>query len=263
MAQVSAFSDDLRDGIKGSVFDDKSTGFVTGANDTEESIKFGVVGSIAHPEVDLVAVNYSDTSWANDPWQAISYVSCHDNHTLYDKLKISRPDASAESIIRMQKLANGIVLTSQGVAFLHAGSEMMRTKGGEHNSYNLPDSVNQMDWNWKNQNREVFDYYKDLIALRKKHPAFYMPTGDMVRKHLHFIQTAPGLIGYQISDHANGDSWSDVLVYYNAREDDQTIQLEGEWQLAAMGGKIDEAGWTTISGQISIPKQSLLIAFKK
>lgn len=263
MANISAFSDDLRDGIKGSVFDDKSTGFVTGAESTEESIKFGIVGSIAHPEVDLIAVNYSDTSWAANPWQAISYVSCHDNHTLFDKLKISRPDASPEEIVRMQKLANGIVLTTQGVAFLHAGSEMMRTKGGEHNSYNLPDSINQIDWNWKNQNREVFDYYKDLINLRKKHPAFYMTSGDMVRSNLHFVQTAPGLIGFQISGKANGDSWSEILVYYNAHNTDQLIALDGEWQLAAMGGKIDEAGWTTISGQFSIPKQSLLIAFKK
>ncbi len=146
MKDVIAFSDDIRDGLKGSVFDEKSTGFVSGAKDLEETVKFGVVGSITHPQIDLVAVNYSDTAWTAQPWQAVSYVSCHDNHTLYDKLKISVPKAKPEEIKAMHKLANAVVLTSQAVPFLHAGAEMLRTKGGQHNSYNLPDSVNQINW---------------------------------------------------------------------------------------------------------------------
>ena len=263
MPNITAFSDDIRDGIKGSVFEEKSTGFASGAADTEESIKFGVVGSTFHPEIDYVAVNYSDTAWTNDPWQAVSYVSCHDNHTLFDKFTVSRPDATKAEVTAMQKLANGIVLTTQGIPFLHAGSEMMRTKGGEHNSYNKPDSINQIDWNWKLENREVFDYYRDLIALRKKHPAFSMPSGNMVREHLSFKEVQPGLVGFQISDNANGDSWKEVLVYYNANQKPQTIQLDGKWRIAALGGKVDEAGWTEKSGKLSIPAISMLIAFQK
>ncbi|MGB5323583.1 type I pullulanase, partial [Lutimonas sp.] len=180
MPQITAFSDDIRDGLKGSVFEDNSTGFVSGAENTEESVKFGIVGSIEHPQVDDTEINYSKEAWANDPWQAISYVSCHDNHTLFDKLKVSQPEADEVSLIAMDKLANAVVLTSQGVSFLHAGSEMLRTKNEEHNSYNLPDSINQIDWNWKVKHKAVFDYYKNLIALRKAHPAFRMTSGEEV-----------------------------------------------------------------------------------
>lgn len=263
MPNASAFSDDIRDGIKGSVFDDKSTGFVSGASEMEESVKFGVVGSIEHPQVDYEAVNYSDAPWTNHPWEAISYVSCHDNHTLYDKLKVSRPDASTEEIRAMHQLANGIVLTTQGTAFLHAGVEMMRTKDGAHNSYNLPDSINQIDWSWKQENQEVFEYYQSLIALRKAHPAFYMPTGEMVRERLTFKPTAPGLVGFQISGNANGDPWKEILVYYNANTTTQSITLDGKWQLAAWGNEIDPNGIRQVSGKLKVPRLSLLIAFQE
>ncbi|UWX54174.1 hypothetical protein NYZ99_14365 [Maribacter litopenaei] len=138
LPKIAAFSDDIRDGLKGSVFEDEDTGFVNGAKKMEESIKFGVVGGIQHPQVEYNRVNYSKKPWTIEPWQSISYTSCHDNHTLYDKLKISSPSASREELISMHKLANAIVLTSQGTPFLHSGVEFLRTKQGEHNSYNLP-----------------------------------------------------------------------------------------------------------------------------
>ncbi len=262
MPKVSAFSDDIRDGIKGWVFDEKSLGFVNGGEGMEASIKFGVVGSIGHEEVNYPAVNYSDTVWSLNPWQAVSYVSCHDNQTLYDKLKTSREDASEEEIIAMDKLAIGIVLTSQGIPFIHAGAEMLRTKGGEHNSYNKPDSINQIDWNWKIEHHEVFDYYKDLIHLRKNHPAFSMPTGDMVREKLTFVESKPGLIGFKIKDHANDDSWRNILVYYNANTSAETIPIEGDWSLAVLGGKVDEKGWTHRKDKVIIPPFSLFVAFQ-
>jgi pullulanase len=263
MPLISAFSDDVRDGIKGSVFEDKSTGFVSGAKDTEESIKFGVVGSIFHESIDYMQVNYSDTAWSKEPWQAISYVSCHDNHTLFDKLSISRPDASADEIKAMHKLANAIVLTTQGTPFLHAGVEMMRTKGGEHNSYNKPDDINQIDWNWKVTNRDVFNYYQSLIALRKAHPAFFMPTADMVRENLSFVKSEPGLIGFQISNNANDDSWKDILIYYNAKTQEANIDLDGQWQIAVQGDQIDANGLSTATNSAIIPATSMFIAFKK
>ena len=141
MENVAAFSDDLRDGLKGSVFEHEQRGFVSQGDNMKESIKFGIVASTQHPQLDYQAVNYSKAPWASEPSQTISYVSCHDNHTLFDRLKISNPDASEAELIQMHKLAETIVLTSQGVPFLHAGMEMLRTKNGEENSYQSPDEI--------------------------------------------------------------------------------------------------------------------------
>lgn len=263
MPQITAFSDDIRDGLKGSVFEDNSTGFVSGAVDTEESVKFGIVGSIEHPQVDDTQVNYSKEAWANDPWQAISYVSCHDNHTLFDKLQVSRPDADEETLIAMDKLANAVVLTSQGVSFLHAGSEMLRTKNEEHNSYNLPDSINQIDWNWKVQHKAVFDYYKNLIALRKAHPAFRMTSGEEVRKHLSFKRVEDGFITYRINGHANGDPWKNILVIYNAKDKPVDFQLQGSWILAVQGDIFTVENGKKIKNSIIIPPISMLVAYQE
>ncbi|MEQ9231392.1 MAG: hypothetical protein RIF46_11975, partial [Cyclobacteriaceae bacterium] len=263
MPQVSAFSDDIRDGLKGSVFDDKSTGFVSGAESMEESVKFGVVGSIEHPEIDYAAVNYSNEPWANEPWQAISYVSCHDNHTLYDKLKVSRPYANEATLVAMDKLANAIVLTTQGTAFLHAGAEMLRTKGGEHNSYKSPDAVNQMDWNWKVKNAEVFGYYKSLIALRKAHPAFWMQSAEEVRKNLSFAPVEPGLVSFAIRNHANGDEWKNIRVIYNAKLEPITyLSEEGEWTVAVLGDDFHPEGGPT-GTKITVPQLSMALLFQK
>jgi len=263
MPQISAFSDDIRDGLKGSVFDDASTGFVSGATAMEESVKFGVVGSIQHDQVNYKAVNYSDAPWAKEPWQAISYVSCHDNHTLYDKLKVSRKDATEADIIAMHKLANAVVLTSQGIPFLHAGVEMLRTKHGEHNSYNLPDAINQIDWHRKKEYTDVFTYYRELIALRKNHPAFFMPDASMVRKHLRFMITSPGMVSFSINDYANGDKWKDIIVIYNSNTSGQSIAVDGTWKIAAMGSIIDEKGITSMSRQLKVPPLSMLIGYRE
>jgi len=263
MPQVLAFSDDIRDGIKGSVFEDESTGFVSGAENTEESIKFGVVGAIQHPQIDYQKVNYSKAPWTNEPWQSISYVSCHDNHTLYDKLKISTKDADEETLIKMDKLANAIVMTSQGTVFIHAGSEMLRTKHREHNSYNLPDSINQIDWNWKVEHQDVVNYYKDLIKLRKEHPAFRMTSAEDVRKNLEFKTIEDGLISYEINNNANGDTWKKILVIYNAKGEPYKYQLEGSWQLVVLGNEFNSnQANKSISNVIEVPKISMAIVFQ-
>jgi pullulanase len=263
MSQITVFSDDIRDGLKGSVFDDHETGFVSGAKNTEESVKFGVIGAIQHPQIDYNAVNYSDAPWANEPWQAISYVSCHDNHTIYDKLKVSRKDANEATIVAMDKLANAVVMTSQGVAFMHAGAEMLRTKNGEHNSYNLPDSINQIDWNWKVENANIVTYYKNLIKLRKTHPAFSMTSANDVRKNLEFKIVENGLVSYQISNHANGDQWKDILVIYNAKIIPFNYKLDDEWQLAVSGDNFLFEEGDIITQSVEIPAISMLIAFRQ
>ncbi len=263
MPKITAFSDDIRDGLKGSVFEDESTGFVSGAENTEESVKFGIVGSIDHPQIDYAQVNYSKAAWANDPWQAVSYVSCHDNHTLFDKLQVSKPEADLETLVAMDKLANAVVLTSQGVSFLHAGSEMLRTKNEEHNSYNLPDSINQIDWRWKVKHRAVMDYYKNLIHLRKTHPAFRMTSGDELRNHLNFKRVEKGFISYEINDHANGDVWKNILVIYNAREQAVSYKLEGTWEIAVKGDRFDLDNGAEVKDSVEVPAISMLVLFQK
>jgi pullulanase len=262
MPLVSAFSDDLRDGLKGSVFEDMSKGFVSGASNTEASIQFGVVGCIDHPDIDTSKVNYSKAPWTLEPWQSIAYVSCHDNHTLYDKLKISRPDASEEELIAMDKLAMAIVMTSQGIAFVHAGSELLRTKEGNHNSYNLPDSINQIDWSRKDRYAQVVTYYKNLISLRKQHPAFHMPSAEAVRSHLQFRRMEDGLLSYQISGYANGDKWKEILVIYNARNQSVSYPLEGTWYSAVKGDTFYEGPMEKEPESVTVPAQTMAILFQ-
>ena len=263
MPKIAAFSDDIRDGIKGSVFENESTGFVSGAKKKEESIKFGIVGSIKHHQINYKKVNYSDEPWAEQPWQAINYVSCHDNHTLYDKLKISQPNASENEIKAMHKLANAIVLTSQGTPFLHAGSEMMRTKKGEHNSYKSPDSINQIDWDLKVKNNDVFEYYKNLIQLRKKHPAFRIASAKEIQENLVFSKSENSLVSYQLKNNANNDSWKTILVVYNANTKTINYKLNQTWKIAVLGDYFDFEGIKTISNSIKIPATSMMVLFKE
>jgi len=263
MDGVAVFSDDIRDAIKGSVFEDKSTGFASGSKEMTESVKFGIVAAGQHPQVDYAKVKYSREPYTKNPDEVINYVSCHDNQTLYDKLKVSRPDASEEELVKMDMLANTIVLTSQGIPFLHAGEEMKRTKDGEHNSFNKPDSVNQINWDWKYKNRELVGYYKDLIALRKAHPAFRMQKNDMIQKHLVFLpENDPQIIAYQLKDHANLDSWQQILVILNGSELTKKVTLpKGTWKAALQDYKFNAEG-KAISGTAGLAPYSAMILYQ-
>ncbi|GAB5522302.1 MAG: type I pullulanase [Roseivirga sp.] len=265
LKEVAAFSDDLRDGLKGSVFEHEDRGFVSQKTGMKESIKFGIVAATQHPQVDYTAVNYSKAPWSPKPSQTISYVSCHDNHTLFDKLKISMPDASPTELIKMHKLAETIVLTSQGVPFVHAGMEMLRTKGGVENSFESPDEINQIDWNRKTQYKPLFDYYQGLITLRKNHPAFRMPTTEMIQQHLEFVNTKDDhLIVYKLKDHANGDAWREIMVLLNGSDLNKTISIpKGDWQLVSDGNSVDEAGIRSINSSVlTIPASTAFIMYK-
>ena len=223
---IAAFSDDFRDGLRGHVFTPSDRGFVSAAPGLKESVKFGIAGAVYHPQVDYGKVNYSKSPWAKSPLQCINYVSCHDNHTLWDRLAISAPDQPEVLRERMQRLALTMVLTSQGVPFLHAGSEMMRSKQGEENSFNLPDSINQINWDWRSRHAETFDYMQALIQIRKTHPAFRMADPAMIRKHLTFVDLeSDNVIAYLISDNANGDTWKSIMVIFNGSAENQGIPL--------------------------------------
>lgn len=264
--KIAVFSDDMRDGIKGGWSDVKSKGFVSGAAGNAESVKFGIVASTRHTQVDYTKVNYSKAPWAAQPYQTINYVSCHDDNTLFDRLRISNPDASEAELIKMDKLSNAIVLTSQGVAFLHAGAEMLRTKQGVANSYNRPDSINQLDWSRKTKYKEVFNYYKALVALRKNHPAFRMPSTQMIQSHLKFFDTQdPNIIAYQISSNANGDSWKNILVIFNGNLTDKKVIIpKGDWKLVADGISINEKGIKKVnSGEMPVAATSAYVLYEQ
>jgi pullulanase len=256
--KIAAFSDEIRDGLRGPYSDVKAKGFVSGKSGTAESVKFGIVASTQHPQINYKLVNYSKEPWAMEPYQAINYASCHDDNTLFDRLKIANPDASEAELIRMNNLADAVVLTSQGVPFLHAGSELLRSKQGIANSYNLPDSINQIDWSRKTKYKAVFNYYQGLIALRKLHPAFRMPSTTMIQQHLEFLDmNDPMIIGYRLKDNANGDAWKNILVLFNGDAADKTVKLPaGKWILAVDGETVNLKAIKQVGGTVTLPGTS-------
>ena len=269
--RIAVFSDDIRDGIRGHWMHNEDPGFMVGAHSLKESIKFGVVASTEHPQIDYQRVNYSDAPYADEPLKTITYVTCHDNPCLWDKIVYTCHDCSKEEKLAIQKLANAIVLTAQGVAFLHAGEEIVRTKFGEHNSYNLPDSINQLVWNNKAEYYEVFAFYRDLIHLRRNHPAFRMPTTEMIQEHLEFLHHDDDLVvGFRLGEHANGDSWKNILVFYNASPHRLPTGLpDGQWRAVATKYGINEQGVDTpgfdhvYEGLAELPARSILILVDK
>lgn len=149
MPGIAAFSDEIRDALRGPFSDDKQTAFIGGIAGNEESLKYGIAGCIAHPQVDMTKVNYSTAPWATEPTQMISYVSCHDDMCLVDRLKASIPGITEAELIRLDLLAQTAVFTAQGVPFMLAGEEMLRDKQGVHNSFESPDEINHIDWSRK------------------------------------------------------------------------------------------------------------------
>lgn len=233
--RIAVFSDDLRDGIKGSVFEHDDKGFASGKPGMEESVKFGITAACPHPQVDYSKVNYSKAPYARQPHHFISYCECHDNHVLWDKLALSAPAATEAERISMHKLSLSIVLTSQGISFLHAGTEFLRSKKGVENSFESPDSINAIDWNLKTKNKDVFDYVKALIAMRKAHPAFRMTKAADIAKHLIFVQQLPpGVIGYTLNGKAVKDKWQTISVYFNGTGKEQQVSLDSKYYMTAI-----------------------------
>ncbi len=263
---IAVFSDELRDALKGHWYEEKDQGFVSGRSGREESVKFGIVAATEHPDIIYDSVNYSKSAWAAEPTQTINYVSCHDNHTLWDKLVLTNPEATEKELIRMHKLAETVVLTSQGISFLHAGADFLRTKQGVENSYESPDSINLLDWSRKAKYKEVHRYYKQLIQLRKNHPAFRMPTAQMIREHLSFIETdEDNLVAFTISDNANGDTWSEIIIIHNGSKEAKPIDLPSEtWTVVLEDHKLDEVGLrTTKQSPITVAGISTSILVRK
>ena len=262
MPRIAAFSDEMRDGLRGGWDDDRKGAFLIGQPGHEMSIKFGLVGAVKHPQVINDSVNYSKEPWALQPTQMISYVSCHDDMCLADRLKATMPDATDEERASLHKLAETFVFTSQGVPFIFAGDEMMRDKKGIHNSYNSPDSINTIDWRNKTMHHDVFDYVRELITLRKNHPAFRMGDADKVRQYMEFLPVeGSNLVAFILKDNANGDSWKNIIVAFNSRKEPAKLSIPaGRYTIVCKDGKIKQSGMGQVSGnEIIVPARSAMI----
>ena len=263
MPGIAVFNDDVRDAVKGSFKKDENRGFATGKSGLEESVKFGIVAATQHPQIDYSQINYSTSPYALYPSQSINYVSSHDDLCLVDKLIVSLPENTSESdLLRYDKLAQTIIFTSQGIPFMFNGEEVFRSKKLVHNSFESPDSINQINWANKSIYYDLFDYYKKLIALRKKHSAFRMVTTTDIQSNLHFEEHLPeNVIAYRLNGKAAGDIWSEIFVAFNGNNSLQEISIpDGNWTIVCLDGKIDEAGISSISGnKINLPRSSAVI----
>lgn len=263
MPGIAAFSDELRDALRGPFSDDKQAAFLGGIAGFEGSIKAGIAGMIAHPQVDYTKVNYTKEAWANEPTQMISYVSCHDDMCLVDRLKASIPEAAydMEEVIRLNQLAQTAVFISQGIPFMLSGEEMLRDKKGVHNSFNSSDEINHLDWNNLKKYPQVFAYYKGLIQMRKAHPAFRLGSAELVRKHLEFLPTQDCLVAFRLKSHAGGDKWNNIYVVLNGNTNLQSVNIpKGKYTIVANNGVINEAGIGEMEGgEVMIDAQTALI----
>ncbi len=270
---VAAFSDDFRDGLKGNVFDEFDTGFISGKDAYNEDIKLGIVGAIAHPQIDTQALTKADSAWAKDPTQCVNYASCHDNLTLWDKIQVSAKDISEEEKIAMNKLAAAMTFTSQGIPFLQAGEEFLRTKPSasedgtfDANSYSSPDSTNSLKWNTLKKNEDVVSYYKGLIAFRKAHAALRMTSAEDVKANLVFDENVKGnAIAYTITGKSNGEVADTIMVIHNGNKKAITVDLpdNGIWKMYINGEKAGTDVIEKCSEQVQVEKISTVVLVKE
>ena len=247
--QIAAFSDDIRDGIKGSVFGDTDTGFASGKLGQEERIKSGVIAATKYPGISWADTHTDICSpWAASPEQVINYVSAHDNLTLWDKIALSNKDDSEEDKVKINLLSAAIVYTSQGIPFMLSGEEMLRSKDGDHNSYKSPDSVNSIKWA-EFTNTEVYEYYKGLIQFRKNHAGLRMTTTADVEKYLKFIDAPSQVVAYTIDGKAEGEVADQLLIIYNASKEAKEVEIpDGKWNVCIKDNKAGIEVIETVSG---------------
>ncbi len=265
MPGIAAFSDEFRDGLRGAWTNDSDGAFIIGKPGFESQVMFGITGALPHPQLKDSLKNFPQT-WTTQPTQMISYVSCHDDHCISDRLKLSAPTATVEQRQALLKLAETAVFTSQGVPFIFAGDEIMRDKKGVKNSYCSPDSINVIDWQLKKENETVFNYVKGLIALRKAHPAFRLGKANLVYKHLEFIPSPEGVVTYRINRKPNDETWNNITVILNSTDKQQHIKVaNGDYRIVCYQGEIEPSkGLSNYKGEnlVAAP-HSATIAYEK
>lgn len=269
MPGIGMFNDDIRDTIKGSVFYDDHLGFVNGGIHLENALRYGITGAVAHPQVDYDA--YGSKPWAKEPGQSINYVSCHDNYTLWDKLSVSCPEASEEKKKAMNRLCAAIVFTSQGVPFIQAGEEFLRSKplpekkGFAENSYNMPDAVNSIKWDNIHEYPDMIAYYKGLMALRKAHPVFRMQSEAEMTQNLCFLSDTPeNVVAYLLKGKCADDTPENILVIFNGNDEEILYNLpEGKWKILVDDKTAGADGKKIISEKADVEPLSALVLEKE
>lgn len=269
MPGIGMFNDDIRDTIKGSVFYDDHLGFVNGGTHLENALRYGITGAVAHPQVDYDA--YGSKPWAKEPGQSINYVSCHDNYTLWDKLSVSCPEASEEKKKAMNRLCAAIVFTSQGVPFIQAGEEFLRSKplpekkGFAENSYNMPDTVNSIKWDNIHEYPDMIAYYKGLMALRKAHPVFRMQSEAEMTQNLCFLSDTPeNVVAYLLKGKGADDTPENILVIFNGNDEEILYNLpEGKWKILVDDKTAGADGKKIISAKADVEPLSALVLEKE
>lgn len=269
MPGIGMFNDDIRDTIKGSVFYDDHLGFVNGGTHLENALRYGITGAVAHPQVDYDA--YGSKPWAKEPGQSINYVSCHDNYTLWDKLSVSCPEASEEKKKAMNRLCAAIVFTSQGVPFIQAGEEFLRSKplpekkGFAENSYNMPDAVNSIKWDNIHEYPDMIAYYKGLMALRKAHPVFRMQSEAEMTQNLCFLSDTPeNVVAYLLKGKGADDTPENILVIFNGNDEEILYNLpEGKWKILVDDKTAGADGKKIISAKADVEPLSAFVLEKE
>lgn len=269
MPGIGMFNDDIRDTIKGSVFYDDHLGFVNGGTHLENALRYGITGAVAHPQVDYDV--YGSRPWAKEPGQSINYVSCHDNYTLWDKLSVSCPEASEEKKKAMNRLCAAIVFTSQGVPFIQAGEEFLRSKplpekkGFAENSYNMPDAVNSIKWDNIHEYPDMIAYYKGLMALRKAHPVFRMKSEAEMTQNLCFLSDTPeNVVAYLLKGKGADDTPENILVIFNGNDEEILYNLpEGKWKILVDDKTAGAGGKKNISEKTDVEPLSALVLEKE
>jgi len=226
------FNDDFRDALKGNVFDINEPGYIQ-ASLSDESV---IEANKKRIKV-MEGIKGSISSFTESPLESVNYVSCHDNHTIFDRMDLSLPEIPLDVKIKAAFLANAIVLTSQGIPFIHSGAEFLRSKKGESNSYNLPDEINMIRWAQKKENLKIFNLYKALIKIRKEHPVFRMENKTQIEKNLRFYEDlnlpiSPPSIAYVLYGENVGDIWKKVVILINPENKEKKFILpDGDFRL--------------------------------
>jgi pullulanase len=254
---IAAFNDGIRDNIKGDAGQGEARGFVQGAGPPYggmERFRLNIKGQSTGKNSESIEVF--------SPNEVVNYASAHDDHCLWDKLLLSAASVSDSLRINMDKLAAGIVLTSQGVPFLYGGDEFLRSKNRVKNSFNSNDPrVNPIDWSLKSKNKGVFDFYKGMIALRKAHPAFRITDKVAVDRSLEFMREVPSnVVAYILRNNANGDRWKNILVVYNGNADAQELTAPGNWVIVANDRKAGTEPLGSMRDKIHVEACSLVVA---
>ena len=250
MPGVGAFSDDIRNALRGTL-DLSQGGFIHGVAGNKEALKFGIAGGVEHPQV-----KHSEKAWCAAPTQHISYVTCHDDHNLRDRLEHLSPKASEKELLQMAKLAQFGVFTSQGIPFIFCGEEMFRSKLGEKNTYNMPDKYNAIDWNLKHKYNDLYEFNKGLVALRKAHPAFSLGTAEAVREHLSFIDHSnEAAVGFVLDKLEGIDKAKRIVVLMNGSREAVKFNIPaGNYKWITDGSTWDMNGKGTLNAsEVKVP----------